>query len=104
MNKKIGTVAAIVAALSLLAWFMIIFDILYLPPAIVFICWTVSFIATIVCFAGDIIQFIGKQFSAGYHSSAPTSPSFTASAYCTKCGKPIDASVAFCPYCGEKRQ
>ena len=110
MKRKIGKIALVIAAISLILWFIIVvtgsgfnsdgpglngFAIL------VFFSWMVSIFTAIFCLAGDVIRFIGKMFASGYNS-VNNPPVSNNTKFCSKCGKQIDASSAFCPNCGEK--
>ena len=105
MKKKIGIVAAIAAIIDLLIYAVLIvtgnaFTNIALT-AFLFIMWFVLIITTGICLFGEVIKYIGKQFSAGYNSNQPVQPNATV--FCTKCGKPIASTVSFCPHCGERR-
>jgi len=106
MKKKIGTVAAIVAVIDLFVYlFILVSGNAFTNRGLtgfVFVLWFVCLAVAIPCLLGDFIKFIGKSFSAGYN--APKNQAANNTAFCSKCGKQIDASVAFCPHCGEKRQ
>ncbi len=105
MRKKIGIIAAVTAVLDLFVYLILIvtgnaFTNLAFT-GFVFFMWFACLAVAVPCLFGEVIKFIGKQFSAGYNSPAPTQS--TASVFCSKCGKAIDATVTFCPHCGEKR-
>ena len=109
MRKKIGIIAAVLAVIDLIVWVMLLvsgnalgFGGFTKEAGIVFVLWFVLIAIAIPCLLGELIKFIGKSFSAGYNSQNQTPNRPTV--YCTKCGQPIDASVAFCPYCGNKRR
>lgn len=111
MKRKIGILALVIAAISFLAWCIIIVTGSAFKPhgsgfsevtILVFLAWAVSAPTTIFCLAGDVIRFIGKSFASGYNSAnAPTHTPQHAK-FCQKCGKQIDKSASFCPHCGEK--
>ena len=100
MKKKIGMIAVGVAIVDLFIYILLIVTgSAFKVPALtgfVFVMWFVCLVTIAFCLSGEFIRFIGKQFSAGFNSNAPT-------AYCLKCGRGIDQSTAFCPHCGAKR-
>lgn len=108
MRKKIGIIATVVGVIDLFVWIVLLFtgNALtfggFTPVAmVVFILWFVCVIVAIPCLVGEVAKFLGKSFSAGFNSSSNIENANRV--YCTNCGKPIDASVAFCPHCGTKK-
>lgn len=107
MKRKIGIAAVVVGVVDLFVWIILLvsgntFAGHGMSPlaVFVFVLWFVCIVVAIPCLLGDVVRFIGKSFAAGYNESIRPDPSKTA--YCTNCGKPVDASVAFCPHCGTK--
>ena len=102
MKKTIGIIAAVGAVIDLFIYMLLLVTgNAFTIPALtgfIFVMWFVLLGAAIFCLLGDFIKFIGKQFSAGYNSTAPG-----ASVFCSNCGKSIDAGMTFCPHCGTKR-
>ena len=102
MKKTIGIIAAVGAIIDIFIFMiLIVTDNAFANQGFtgfIFVMWFVLLGTAIFCLLGDFIKFIGKQFSAGYNSTAPGT-----SVFCSNCGKSMDAGMAFCPHCGAKR-
>ena len=110
-KRTVGIIALVFVAISFIAWMLLIFTraafnegggfSIWVP--IVFLSFFISIVTAAVCLAGDAIRFAGKMFSSGFNGT-PASPAATGGVkYCTKCGKQMEASAAFCPGCGHKQ-
>ena len=107
MKRTIGIAAAVIGVIDLFVWIIMIFTGAMFDgfgfssfALVIFLLWFVCIGVAAFCLLGDIIRFVGKNFSAGYHSATPTQ---SANGFCTACGKQIAGDMAFCPYCGQKR-
>ena len=107
MRRKIGTIAAVAAAVNLLIYVVLhmtgrVFDAdgySTTEASVTFMLWFVFSLIAGSCFFKEIVRFIEKQTSDIYHAPG----GINEQVICPRCRKPIDKLAPVCFHCGKKQ-